>query len=100
MLAESILSDELKTAYGDVLDKMNDEEKAELIVIIEEGSKAKANYEDQRIEKLARLNAALKTHLQNSLHEEEKYIREQFEAFDNKEEKVEMDELEKEINDL
>jgi len=100
MLAESILSDELKTAYGDVLDKMNDEEKSELIVIIEEGNKAKISYDGQRLEKLARLNVALEKHLQNITHKEERYIREEFETFDNKKNEAEMNNIEQEINNL
>lgn len=100
MLAESILSEEMKTAYGDVLDKMNDEEKSELIVIIEDGNKAKISYDGQRLEKLARLNVALEKHLQDITHKEAKYIREAFETFDNKENEAEMQNLEQEINNL
>lgn len=100
MLTKSILSDELKTAYLALLADMTEEEKAELVRIVEEGNEAKKEYEEERLEKLARLNAALEKHLKNSLREEEKYAREQFEAFEETEDKAEMKELEKEINDL
>jgi hypothetical protein len=100
MLKESILSDELKTAYLEVLADMNEEEKAELIRIIEEGNTAKAGYEEERLGHLARINKALKKHLADSQHEEEKYVREQFEAFEGKEEEEEMKDVEQEINQL
>lgn len=100
MLAESILSDELKTAYQEVMADMNDEEQAELIKIIEEGNKAKAEYKDNRLDQLSRLNAALAKHLQNSLRDEEKKIREDLEQFEERENKKEMKNLEEEINNL
>jgi hypothetical protein len=99
-LKESFLSDDVKASYEEVLEQMNDDEKTELLDILEAGEKAKTDYAKDRLEKLARLNAALKKHLQNSIREEEKYIREQFETLEVKEEKEEMAELEKEINAL
>ena len=62
---------------------MSEEEKAELIRIIQESHQAEAEFKDQKLDKLVSLNEALKTHLHNSLHDEEKYIREEFEAFED-----------------
>ena len=100
MLTESILSDELKNAYIGILPEMNDEEKTQLVKIIEEGNKAKTAYEAERLEKLARLNAALEKHLKDSLRDEEKYVRMQFEQADGQEEKDELNNLEQQIKKL
>ena len=100
MLSTSVLSDELKAAYSKVLSEMNDEEKAELIRIIEEGNKAKTEYGKERVEHLARINVALKKHLQDVQHKEDKYAREQFEQFEHKEDEEELKTLEQEINQL
>lgn len=100
MLAESILSDELKAAYTEVLAEMNDEEKTELIRIIEEGNRAKTEYEKDRVEHLARINVALKKHLQDVIRKEEKHAREEFEQFEHKEDEKELKTLEQEINQL
>ncbi|MFH0837774.1 MAG: hypothetical protein V1880_00725 [Patescibacteria group bacterium] len=100
MLARSTLSDELKTAYGEVLEQMNDEEKAQLKKIIEDGNSAKTEYEKQRLENLARMNIALDKHLKDVLREEQKYIRDQFEQMDGQEEKEELNNIEQEIKNL
>ena len=103
MLDESNLSAATKATYSRVLEEMNEEEKAELTRIIEEGHRAEAEYaeyEDQRLDQLARLNEALKKHLQKSLREEEKDIRKEFEELEEKEEEEEMKTLEEEINKL
>lgn len=100
MLAESFLSDELKNTYIGVLPVMNDEEKIQLVRIIEEGNNAKSVYEAERLDKLAHLNTALEKHLKDALREEGKYIRDQFEQADGKEEKDELNNLEQQINTL
>ena len=100
MLEKSILSEETKKNFAAVLEDMNDEEKTELIQIIEEGNKAKDDYEKERNEKLIKLNTALEKHLQKSLHEEGEYIREQFETVGKEEDQKEMADIEQEINNL
>ena len=100
MLAESILSDETKEKFAAVLEDMNEEEKFQLIQIIEEGNKAKDDYEKERIEKLARINAALEKHLADVTREEEKYAREEFEKLEKEEDGNAMAELENQLNDL
>ena len=96
----SILSDELKAAYNKVLPEMTEEEKNELRKIIKEGNAAKAKHDEERLEKLARLNTALEKHLQDVSHKEEKYIRDEFEKFDNEQDAEEMQTLEQTINNL
>lgn len=100
MLAESFLSDELKTAYAGVLDQMTDDEKTQLAEIIEEGNKAKTDYEKQRLEQLARLNAALEKHLKNVLRNEQKYIRTQFEQLGSQDDKEELNNIENLLTNL
>ena len=100
MLAESELSDELKKEFATVIDKMTGEEKTELIQIIENEKKAITENEKERTEKLIKLNMALEKHLEESLREEGKYIREQFEATGAEDDKKEMADIEQEINNL
>jgi len=100
MLKESVLSDELKKKFAGVIEDMNDEEKFELIQIIEEGSKARDEHEAKRIDKLARINVALKKHLADVAREEQKYAREQFEVLEKKEDETEMATLENELKNL
>lgn len=100
MLDESILSDELKTGYAKVMDQMTDEEKSELIGIIQESNKAMAQGEEERISKLQELNSALDKHLQNSVREEKRYIRQEVEVFEASEEKKEIEDVEQELNAL
>jgi hypothetical protein len=99
-LAESFLSDETKNAFAGVLTEMNDDEKTELIKIIEEGTKAKTDYEAKRLENLARLNTALQKHLQDSLREEEKYVRTQFEQMEHQEDDEELNNIEQQLKTL
>ena len=100
LIKDSTLSEGLKTAYLKVLPDMTDDEKTELRNIIEEGRIAKAKYNEDRVKKLTLLNEALKKHLQEVSHKEQKYIRQEFEAFDAKEDEQEMKNLEQEINSL
>lgn len=100
MLTESILSEELKTDFAAVLNDMTEEEKTELIQIIENGNKATAEAENERNGKLIKLNTALEKYLQKTLREEGKYIREQFETAGKEEDKKEMENVETELNNL
>lgn len=100
MLDESFLSAETKNAFTDLLADMNDDEKTQLIKIIEEGNNAKTTYETERLEKLARLNAALKKHLQDVTQKENRYIREEFEKFGSQEDEQEMQNIEEQIKNL
>lgn len=103
MLDESNLSAEMKTGYGEVLDQMTNEEKFELVRIMNEKNEAEVEYmkeSEERIQQLAKLNAALEKHLANSLRDEEKNIREEFQKIGEQEDKEEMQEIESEINQL
>ena len=100
MLAGSILSDETKNAFTKVLADMTDDEKTQLAKIIEEGNKAKTVYEDQRLTLLAKLNTALEKHLKDTLRDEGKYIRDQFEQLGNKEDTEELNNIEQQIKNL
>jgi hypothetical protein len=100
MLTESFLSNEMKNAYAGVLANMNDEEKTQLVAIIEEGNKARTTYEADRYEQLAKLNSALEQHLKDALREEGKYARDQFEQMGGQEDSEEISTLEQQINNL
>lgn len=100
MLKESILSDELKSKFAAILEDMNEEEKFELIQIIEESNKAKEEHEAARKGKLARINAALEKHLRDVMHEEERNVRTEFENLEKSEDEAEIKELETELNNL
>lgn len=103
MLEESNLSAEMKTAYGEVLGIMTDDEKNQLIAIIQEKKKAEEDFEEnaeKRNEQLAKLNLALEKHLANTLRDEVKLIREDFEKEGKKDEEKEMEKLENELDQL
>lgn len=100
MLIESVLSDEQKKAFSEVIELMNESEKNELINIIESGAKEKMEFENQKKDKLAELNSTLEKHLTKSGIEEDKYIRDEFESFDKQEENNQLQTLEKEMNQL
>ena len=100
MLDESNLSAEMKTGYTEVLEAMTEDERAQLRAIIEEKKQAEEEYEANRYEKLARLNRALEKHLADTLRDEEKLIREDFEKEGAKEDAADMKQLENELNNL
>lgn len=100
MLAESVLPDEQKKAFSELIDTMTEAEKSELINIIETGAKEKMKFEDQKDNKLATLNNALGTELSKSSSEEDGYIRDEFENFDKQQENNQLQILEEEMNQL
>ncbi|MBN2306922.1 hypothetical protein JXD20_02960 [Candidatus Peregrinibacteria bacterium] len=100
MLNESILSEELKTNFNEILEVMDNEGKAQLLKIIEESNAARATYEKEHDEKMVKLNTALEKHLKNNIREEEKYIREEFEAYGKELEEKEMQDVEQTINNI
>lgn len=100
MLTESVFSDETKKAYLNVLGQMTEEEKRELMKIMEEGSKAKSDYEIQKSERLAKLNAALEKHLKETARNQNKYARDQFENLGKEEDGSLIQLLEEEIKTI
>lgn len=100
LLEESFLSAELKASYAELLGEMTDDEKTQLVSILEQGKKAKADFDKNRIEQLARLNRALEKHLKDVSHEEGKYARDQFESMGRREDEQDLKLIEEQITKL
>ncbi|MBU0577926.1 hypothetical protein KJ742_07405 [Patescibacteria group bacterium] len=96
-IRKSHLEEEQKKDLGDLVDKMTEEERNELLSIIDESNKVAEEHEGED-EKLAELNKEYMEKLNALSHKESKYVREEFEKFDKKESVGEMKEVEKEMS--
>ena len=95
-IRKSRLEEEQKKDLSELVDKMTEEEREELLNIIDESNKVTKEHEGKK-EKLAELNKEYMKKLNALTHKESQYVREEFEKFDKKESAGEMKEVEKEM---
>jgi len=95
----SLLPDDQKNQYADLIPKMDDQERAKLIKIIEDMNEGKAKFEEEKQDKLIKLNQEYEAKLKTASKEESKHILEESEKFEGKIEAKELEQIEEEIEE-
>jgi type I site-specific restriction-modification system R (restriction) subunit len=98
-LSASSFTDEMKQKLEGIIPSMDENERNQLIDILNREETERSTFEEEKLKKLAKLNEEFQEKVNQTEHEEGKYARENFETFDKDQNEKELANFDKEIED-